>query len=314
MLLRDNNYSFAVDVWAAGCVFAELFTLGAPLFRGNGPLNQLMRIFGVLGTPTTSEVEDIACAEALHWLKEQPPLKGRGLKSTLAVYTPHYQRFAAAATNTGTSPCNRSTPNSIACSLPAQHHLSTSLQQQFAGGISGYTNSPTSSISSNGMMGSSNNNNNLLANGSGNNNIIGGMHGGLLNASGALGLNSDNRSTLSVCVIFCLFPSLLGSLCHVADGYHHTQPCAPATAPSSFPPPLDSLSLYSMTAGPPDNCALDLLQRMLAFHPRDRITVEEALAHPYFDEVRDSCNHHLANTLAAAGSSCVALLHCVFFF
>lgn len=32
--------------------------------------------------------------------------------------------------------------------------------------------------------------------------------------------------------------------------------------------------------------ALDLLDKLLQFHPRKRITVDEALAHPYFDSVR----------------------------
>jgi len=32
--------------------------------------------------------------------------------------------------------------------------------------------------------------------------------------------------------------------------------------------------------------ALDLLDKMLQFHPERRITAEAALAHPYFDSVR----------------------------
>ena len=134
VLLRDNSYSFSVDVWAAGCVFAELYTLGAPLFRGNGPLNQLMRIFGVIGTPLATDVQDIACAEALHWLREQPPLRGRGLKSTLAVYTPHYQRFAPA----GSSPCNRSTPNS----LPVHPGSGGSLHAMMSGSLGAFPGTP----------------------------------------------------------------------------------------------------------------------------------------------------------------------------
>ena len=36
-----------------------------------------------------------------------------------------------------------------------------------------------------------------------------------------------------------------------------------------------------------DSKALDLLDKMLTFNPHKRITVEEALAHPYLDQYYD---------------------------
>ena len=33
--------------------------------------------------------------------------------------------------------------------------------------------------------------------------------------------------------------------------------------------------------------AIDLLEKMLCFNPKKRITIEQCLAHPYFKEVRD---------------------------
>lgn len=36
-----------------------------------------------------------------------------------------------------------------------------------------------------------------------------------------------------------------------------------------------------------DPLAIDLLQRMLAFDPRERLTVVQALEHPWLDDVRD---------------------------
>ena len=42
----------SLDVWSAGCVLAELLTLSGPLFPGQSVLDQLGRIFHVLGTPT----------------------------------------------------------------------------------------------------------------------------------------------------------------------------------------------------------------------------------------------------------------------
>ena len=34
--------------------------------------------------------------------------------------------------------------------------------------------------------------------------------------------------------------------------------------------------------------ALDLLDKLLLFNPRERITVDEALAHPYLDALHDA--------------------------
>lgn len=39
-------------MWSAGCIFAELADAGRPLFPGSDVLDQLMKIFRVLGTPT----------------------------------------------------------------------------------------------------------------------------------------------------------------------------------------------------------------------------------------------------------------------
>jgi cell division cycle 2-like protein len=40
-----------VDIWSLGCIFAELLTLDV-LFPGRGEVNQLKRIWDVLGVPT----------------------------------------------------------------------------------------------------------------------------------------------------------------------------------------------------------------------------------------------------------------------
>jgi serine/threonine protein kinase len=52
--LGQKNYTFAVDIWAVGCIFAELF-LKRPLFLGNGyEIEQIFKIFEILGTPKQS--------------------------------------------------------------------------------------------------------------------------------------------------------------------------------------------------------------------------------------------------------------------
>jgi serine/threonine protein kinase len=50
LLYGSRHYDFAVDMWSAGAVVAELLML-APLFPGNNDLDQLYRVFQVTGTP-----------------------------------------------------------------------------------------------------------------------------------------------------------------------------------------------------------------------------------------------------------------------
>lgn len=51
VLLGATNYAWPVDLWSVGCIMAELI-LGRPIFPGTGELDQLDRIFTVLGLPT----------------------------------------------------------------------------------------------------------------------------------------------------------------------------------------------------------------------------------------------------------------------
>ena len=54
LLFGERRYSPAIDVWGAGCVFAELLCGGGSgvLFAGTGDIDQINKIFRVLGTPT----------------------------------------------------------------------------------------------------------------------------------------------------------------------------------------------------------------------------------------------------------------------
>lgn len=51
VLLGSPRYSTAVDQWSIGCIFAEMITK-RPLFHGDSEIDQLFRIFRILGTPT----------------------------------------------------------------------------------------------------------------------------------------------------------------------------------------------------------------------------------------------------------------------
>jgi len=54
LLLGQQLYSTAVDVWSCGCIMAEILT-GKPLLMGHGELDQLDKMVQVLGTPTEAE-------------------------------------------------------------------------------------------------------------------------------------------------------------------------------------------------------------------------------------------------------------------
>ncbi|EDQ91821.1 uncharacterized protein MONBRDRAFT_17670 [Monosiga brevicollis MX1] len=51
ILLGQRQYACPVDMWSIGCIFAEMVTR-RPLFPGDSEIDELFRIFRVLGTPT----------------------------------------------------------------------------------------------------------------------------------------------------------------------------------------------------------------------------------------------------------------------
>ncbi|KAG2380954.1 Serine/threonine-protein kinase [Vigna angularis] len=53
VLMQAPSYTPAVDMWAVGAILAELFTL-TPLFPGESEIDQLYKIYGILGMPDSS--------------------------------------------------------------------------------------------------------------------------------------------------------------------------------------------------------------------------------------------------------------------
>lgn len=51
ILLRAPDYNAPIDIFAMGCIMAELFTM-RPLFPGQSEQDQMYQICKVLGTPT----------------------------------------------------------------------------------------------------------------------------------------------------------------------------------------------------------------------------------------------------------------------
>ncbi|XP_055037675.1 serine/threonine-protein kinase MAK isoform X3 [Misgurnus anguillicaudatus] len=54
VLLRSPVYSSPIDIWAVGCIMAELYTL-RPLFPGNSEVDEIFKICQVLGTVRKSD-------------------------------------------------------------------------------------------------------------------------------------------------------------------------------------------------------------------------------------------------------------------
>lgn len=57
LMLCLTKYSTAIDIWAAGCIMAELVTL-TPLFKGKTEGDQLFAIFRVLGSMNADETQE----------------------------------------------------------------------------------------------------------------------------------------------------------------------------------------------------------------------------------------------------------------
>ena len=54
VLLRSTNYSSPIDLWAVGCIMAELYTR-RPLFPGSSEIDQIYKICSILGTPSHTD-------------------------------------------------------------------------------------------------------------------------------------------------------------------------------------------------------------------------------------------------------------------
>ena len=58
VLLGQKQYSLGVDIWAVGCIFAELIEK-KPMFNGDSEIDQIFKIFQFHGTPSLSDWPNI---------------------------------------------------------------------------------------------------------------------------------------------------------------------------------------------------------------------------------------------------------------
>ena len=74
LLFEAVFYGGSVDTWAVGCMFGELM-LRHPLFPGTSALDQLAKVFNVLGTPTPASWPDYQLLPACVEFEHRAPLK-----------------------------------------------------------------------------------------------------------------------------------------------------------------------------------------------------------------------------------------------
>jgi len=109
VLFGANCYGADIDMWSAGCIFAEMANAGQPLFPGSDIEDQLKRIFKLLGTPTEETWPDMRALPQYRIMPlynlcismaavcPQLPSKGRDLLQKLLVVNPHLRISAEAA-------------------------------------------------------------------------------------------------------------------------------------------------------------------------------------------------------------------------
>jgi len=85
VMCSARQYDEKVDVWAVGCIFAELL-LGKPLFPGGNHIEQLKIIFQVLGKP--QDLDWIKTPEAKQWVKRMVAYPGKDLQQVFSMATP----------------------------------------------------------------------------------------------------------------------------------------------------------------------------------------------------------------------------------
>ncbi|KAM4705160.1 cyclin-dependent kinase 6 [Rhinophrynus dorsalis] len=74
-VLLQSSYATPVDLWSVGCIFAEMFRR-KPLFRGNSDVDQLGKIFDVIGLPEEEEwPSDVAVPRLAFSFRHPQPIE-----------------------------------------------------------------------------------------------------------------------------------------------------------------------------------------------------------------------------------------------
>jgi len=80
LLLGCEYYDASVDVWSMACIIVEIETL-MPVFMGDCEIDQIHKIFRILGTPTSEEWKDVELLP--NYSKAPANLKKKGFGSII---------------------------------------------------------------------------------------------------------------------------------------------------------------------------------------------------------------------------------------
>jgi len=68
-----GTYSASIDLWAVGCIFAEILSRGLPLFPGQSQLHQLELILMVTGRPEQAVIDKLQSPQVRAHIASLPP-------------------------------------------------------------------------------------------------------------------------------------------------------------------------------------------------------------------------------------------------
>ncbi|XP_025992137.1 cyclin-dependent kinase-like 4 [Solenopsis invicta] len=92
LLVGDSRYGREIDIWAVGCIYAEMVT-GQPLFPGDSDVDQLYRITKVLG-PLSGKQSVNGSGKRIFLLRHAKPdeivssMRSTGFRSLFPTWTP----------------------------------------------------------------------------------------------------------------------------------------------------------------------------------------------------------------------------------
>lgn len=70
LLLDNTRYNSAIDIWASGCIFAEMLR-GSAIFPGESSLDQMHRVADAIGVPADDDLWWIQSSKAREYLKSR---------------------------------------------------------------------------------------------------------------------------------------------------------------------------------------------------------------------------------------------------